>query len=189
METGRSRGCDVSTSIRSCRVQVFPCHSEGRGGSEACRGSTAKPGAIAASLHHGLLPAWPHAALSPEQQSPARLILSEPFPKTQSRYPNRPPSPGILRALSSQSLHHNETKAWNFLQAQSRKGEESRAKHGGGEGDNVSLAIFSCHGPGPGHEEHVSDRNTQVNSLKTGDPQELEDTAATWASLGKAALA
>lgn len=68
-----------------------------------------------------------------------RLILSEPFPKTQSRYPNRPPSPGILQALSSQSLHHNETKARNFLQARSRKGEESRAKRGGGEGTTVLL--------------------------------------------------
>lgn len=44
-------------------------------------------------------------------------------------------------------------------------------------------------GPGPGHEEHVSDRNAQVNSLRTGDPPKLEDAAATWASQGKAALA
>lgn len=48
---------------------------------------------------------------------------------------------------------------------------------------------FSCHGPGPSHEERVSDRNAQVNSLRTRDPQNLEDTAATWASQGKATLA
>lgn len=35
----------------------------------------------------------------------------------------------------------------------------------------------------------MSDRNAQENSLRTGGPQELEDKAATWASLGKAALA
>lgn len=74
-----------------------------------------------------------HTLLSQKQRTPELSTVNhfKAFPpKDAEQVRTQAPLPRNLRALSSQELHHNETKARNFLPAQSR----TEKRMGDGEG-------------------------------------------------------